>query len=94
MVTERISTATVLLLAYTAKNLQYLHIRSNAVIKRCDWPHNSEWTDEFFDWLKFNSRSYALVEKEVSQILGYNWQMLTDRQFKALNINLHADCIW
>ena len=38
MIRERISSSTVLLLAYTAKNLRYFHIRRNAVILKCDWP--------------------------------------------------------
>ena len=34
MIRERISSSTVLLLAYTGKNLRYLHIRRNAIILR------------------------------------------------------------
>lgn len=62
-------------------------------MKKCDWPQSPEWSDEFYEWLKFNSRSYVLVEKEVSQMLGYNWQMQTDKQFKNLQINLHDEGI-
>ena len=32
MIRERVSSSTVLLLAYTGKNLRYLHIRRNAII--------------------------------------------------------------
>ena len=35
MIRERISSSTVLLLAYTGKNLRYLHIRRNAIILKC-----------------------------------------------------------
>ncbi|KAK9890864.1 hypothetical protein WA026_012208 [Henosepilachna vigintioctopunctata] len=90
IVTERISTATVLLLAFTGQNLRYLHIRGNAVIIRNDWPKNNEWSEEFYSWLKVNCKSYKLVEQEVSQILGYQWHFLTDKEFKNLNINLHV----
>lgn len=89
MVTERVSTATVLLLAFTGKSIRYFHVRGNAVIIKCDWPRNPEWSDEFYEWLRLNSRAYASVEKEVSQILGYKWQFLTDRQFKHLAINMY-----
>ncbi|XP_018563430.1 uncharacterized protein LOC108905140 isoform X2 [Anoplophora glabripennis] len=89
VVTERISTATVLLLAYHGKNLKWLFIRGNAVIIKTDWKQGSDWTDEFYSWLKVNSRSYALVEKEVSQIFGYKWKFLTDKEFLRLNVNLH-----
>ncbi|KYB25539.1 uncharacterized protein LOC658962 isoform X1 [Tribolium castaneum] len=89
IVTERISTATALLLAYTGKNLKCLFIRGNAVIIRCDWPQNPDWSDEFYTWLKINSRSYELVEQEISQIMGRRWQFLSDKQFKKLHCNLH-----
>lgn len=88
VVTERISTATALLLAYTARNLKYLFIRGNAVIIRCDWPQSPEWSDEFYAWLKINSRSYELVQKEISQMMGHRWEFLTDKQFKRLHCNL------
>lgn len=87
--TERISTTTALLLAYHGKNLKWLFIRGNAVIIRSDWKQSADWEDEFFFWLKTNSRSYALVEKEISQILGYKWKFMTDKEFKLLDINLH-----
>ncbi|XP_069703251.1 uncharacterized protein [Periplaneta americana] len=89
MVRERISTATVLLLAHTARNLQYLFVRRNAVILRCDWPQSPDWTHEFYQWLRSASRSYDATEKEVSQILGHTWYMLSDQQFKLTHINLH-----
>lgn len=89
VVTERISTATVLLLAYHGKNLKWFFVRGNAVIIKTDWKQGSDWTDEFYSWLKVNSRSYALVENEVSQILGYKWRFLTDKEFMRLNVNLH-----
>ncbi|KAJ8941226.1 hypothetical protein NQ318_015658 [Aromia moschata] len=89
IVTERISTATSLLLAYHGRNLKWLFIRGNAVIIKTDWKQGPGWTDEFYSWLKIHSRSYELVEKEVSQILGYKWKFLTDKEFKMLKINLH-----
>ncbi|XP_019881787.1 uncharacterized protein LOC109609546 isoform X2 [Aethina tumida] len=88
-VTERISTATVLLLAYTGKNLRRLHIRKNAVIIKSEWPQSPEWSDEFYLWLKINSRSYELVEKEVSQIVGYEWKFLSDKEYIKLRCNLY-----
>lgn len=89
MIRERISTATVLLLAKTGCNLQNLMIRRNAVILRCDWPRSPDWSEEFYQWLKVSSRSYEATEKEVSQLLGAKWRMLTDKQFKVLTLDLH-----
>lgn len=82
-----------MLLAYTGKKLRYLHVRGNAVILRADWPRNPEWTDEFYTWLKLNSQSYSAVEKEISQIFGYRWQFLTDKEFKKLELDLHQNVI-
>eukprot|EP00092_Neocalanus_flemingeri_P001028 GFUD01001097.1.p1 GENE.GFUD01001097.1~~GFUD01001097.1.p1 ORF type:complete len:570 (-),score=89.29 GFUD01001097.1:101-1810(-) len=89
MIRERISTSTVLLLAYTGKNLRYFHLRRNAIILKCDWPKSPDWSDEFYAWLKRSSRSYADMEKEVSQILGFRWYALNDKQFKLTHVNLN-----
>lgn len=89
IITEKISTSTVLLIAYTGRNLKWLHVRCDAVIKKCDWPMSPEWSEEFYSWLKMNSKSYKSVEKEVSQILGYRWKLLTDQEFQNLDVNLH-----
>ncbi|KAK7069064.1 hypothetical protein SK128_017452 [Halocaridina rubra] len=88
VIREKISTATVLLLAYTAKNLHYFYVRRNAIILKADWPYNPDWTPEFYLWLRKNARSYEALEAEVSQILGYRWQALTDKQFKMIKLDL------
>ena len=89
MIRERISSSTVLLLAYTGKNIRYLHIRRNAIILKCDWPKSPDWSAEFYHWLRKNSRSYSDLEREVSQILGFRWYALTDKQFKLTHVNLN-----
>ena len=38
MIRERVSSSTVLLLAFTAKNLRYFYVRKNAIILKSDWP--------------------------------------------------------
>ncbi|XP_022207835.2 uncharacterized protein LOC111064417 isoform X1 [Nilaparvata lugens] len=81
---ERISTATILLLAEFSKNLRNFYVRRNAVILRADWPKNPEWSDEFYYWLRKTSRSYELTEKEVSHKLGYKWTMLDDKEYKRV----------
>ena len=83
---ERISTATVLLLASEGKALQHLHIRRQAVLLRCDWPRASHWTDEYYLWLKTSCSSYDKVEQEVSRLLGFTWTMLSDTQFNSISI--------
>jgi len=89
MIRERISSSTVLLLAYTGKNIRYFHIRRNAIILKCDWPKSPDWSDEFYSWLKRSSKSYLDMEREVSQILGFRWYALNDKQFKLTHVNLN-----
>ncbi|XP_077500696.1 uncharacterized protein LOC144111309 [Amblyomma americanum] len=84
VIRERISTATVLLLAYHGRSLRRFIVRGNAVIKKCDWPRNPDWSDEFYAWLRHTSQSYDAVCQEVSQMLGVPWAPLTDKQFKAI----------
>ncbi|XP_042216465.1 uncharacterized protein LOC121862332 isoform X2 [Homarus americanus] len=87
-VREKVSTATVLLLTYSAKNLHFFYIRRNAILLKADWPMNPDWTPEFYTWLCKSAQSYEAMEQEVSQILGYRWQALTDKQYKNLKIDL------
>ncbi|XP_022918109.1 uncharacterized protein [Onthophagus taurus] len=95
IITERISTSTVLLIARTAKNLKHLYIRGNAVIKKCDWPQSPEWTDEFYQWLKMSSKSYENVEREVQEILGgKKWKFMTDKEFKNLELDLYNETLY
>lgn len=87
-VREKVSTATLLLLAKTAINLRFFHVRRRAIVQKCDWPRNPEWSDDFYEWLKTSSRTYESTEKEISQILGYKWTMLCDQSFKKIKIHL------
>lgn len=87
IIRERISTATVLLLAHHGRSLRQFVVRGNAVVKKCDWPQNPEWSEEFYAWLRHTSQSYDAVCKEVSQMLGVSWTPLTDKQFKAIVLN-------
>lgn len=91
---EKVSTATLLLLAKSAINLKFFNVRRNAIVQKCDWPKNSEWTEEFFEWLKIASSSYESTEKEITQILGYRWTMLCDKTFKDIKIHLPGFSIW
>lgn len=73
-----------LLLAYHGRSLRRFVVRGNAVIKKCDWPRNPEWSEEFYAWLRHTAQSYDAVCQEVSQILGFAWAPLTDKQFKTI----------
>lgn len=93
VIREKISTATVLLLASAAKHLRCFYVRRNAVILRCDWPRNPEWSDSFYSWLKSAALSYTSTEREVSKLLGLqSWTMLSDREFKKINVNVRLTC--
>ncbi|CRL05674.1 CLUMA_CG018707, isoform A [Clunio marinus] len=76
---EKVSTSTLLLLAKTAINLRFFHVRLHGVIQKCDWPKNPDWSEEFYEWLRISSRTYESTEREISQI---NFFFL----FKELNL--------
>lgn len=127
MIREKISSSTVLLLAYTGKNLRFLYVRRNSVLLKCEWPKNPEWSWEFYKWLRKNSRwafswhvvgcslqdhrlspsylhvststyiapipsprTYEDMEREVSQMLGFRWYGLNDKQFKLTSLNINT----
>ncbi|XP_035209865.1 uncharacterized protein LOC118184320 isoform X2 [Stegodyphus dumicola] len=86
VIRDFISTATVLLLANQSRNLRRLLVRRNAFIRKCDWPHNPEWTDTFYSWLRTTSGSYEKTAQEVSRMLGCKWLPLSDEEFQRLKI--------
>ena len=87
VVRERVSTATLLIVAKESPSLRTLHVRRNAVLLRHDWQTTSEdWDDAFRNMLKQTCKSYDLVEREISRILGYTWTMMSDAAFKRLDI--------
>lgn len=87
-VREKVSTSTLLLIAKTAINLRFFYVRRNAIIQKCEWVKKPDWSEDFYDWLKISSRTYESTEKEISQILGYRWTMLCDKNFKKVKIHL------
>lgn len=88
IVREKVSTSTVILLAKAGHNLRTFYVRRNAVIIRCDWPWNPEWSAEFYRSLQATSRSYELTEMEVSKVLGRQWSMLSDKQFRRATVSV------
>ncbi len=44
----------------------------------------------FLNSFDLNFRSYEVMEKEVSTILGFRWYALNDKQFKQTTINVTA----
>ncbi|XP_014667993.1 PREDICTED: uncharacterized protein LOC106809426 [Priapulus caudatus] len=85
VIRERVSTCTLLIIAVFAERLQHFFVRRNAVILRCDWPSGPMLT-ECYAWLKETSRSYELVEQEVSKKLNKPWKLLSDPEFKQLSL--------
>ncbi|XP_003426992.1 uncharacterized protein LOC100679131 [Nasonia vitripennis] len=90
MIRDKISTATLLEIASTAKQLRFLHVRRNVILKKCDadWLTISDWSPEHRKWIKDNCHDYAKTEKEVSKILGYRWHMLSEKEFASQKIDL------
>ncbi|XP_012270779.1 uncharacterized protein LOC105694559 [Orussus abietinus] len=92
MIRDKISTATILEIVSTAKSLRCLYVRRNVILKRCDkdWLRVADWSPEHYQWIKVNSCSYESTEREVSKILGYRWHMLSEKEFKTQQLNLHV----
>lgn len=94
IIRERISTATLLLIAAEvqgSKRLQHLYVRRNAVVLRLDWPRCPGWTEEFWQWLRQSAKSYDRTEQEVAQRLGMaSWRMLSDQKFKHIAVNVRS----
>lgn len=88
VINEPVSSSTMLLSAQTASNLQRLYARKSNVLLKCDWPKNPDWTEEFFGWLKNSSKKVSTTEKEISQILCYNFQFLTDDAFDLIDFDV------
>ena len=88
MIREPVSTCTLLILAKAAINLRVFYVRKSSIIINCDWPKNQNWTDDFYEWLQIASKSHDTTEKEISQILGYKWTMLSDKIYKNIRISL------
>lgn len=98
MIRERVSSSTILLLSFTAKNLRYFYVRKNAIILKCDWKQKEVraikslvaqvWSDEFHSWLRRSSRSHADMEKEVSQVSSSSVLEITLNNFHILWIRV------
>lgn len=90
VIREFVSTATVILLAKTARNLRRLIVRKNAVLLRCDWPLSVLRDEEDHALLRKSAKSYELTEKAVASLLGLrSWSFLSDNQFKLTILDLH-----
>ncbi|XP_064625453.1 uncharacterized protein LOC135486532 [Lineus longissimus] len=85
IIRDRISTASIVLIASECKNLKRLYIRQNAILKRMDWSKVPEWSNDFYWWLKGCSKSFDTMQAEVSRIIGYPWRALTDKEFISLS---------
>lgn len=85
IIRDKISTATILLIAFFTKKLKFLHVRKNAVVLRSDWARNTDWSEDLYAWIKTTSRSYEATETEISSILGYRWKMLSDKEFLRID---------
>ncbi|GFT52275.1 f-box domain-containing protein [Trichonephila clavipes] len=86
VIRDRISTATILLLASQSRNLRRLVVRRRGLIQKCDWPHNPEWSDSFYDWLRKTSVSIEKTKSEVSRILECVWHPLTEEEFRCFRL--------
>lgn len=87
---DPVSTSTLLLIAKAASNLQRFLVFRDVVRCGCDWPHNPEWTADFYDWLCISSATVPSTEREISQILGCKWKMLDEDAYRRVAVNVQA----
>lgn len=93
MIRDKISTASLLAIASTAKQLRLLYVRRNVILKKCDadWLAIGDWSPEYSKWIKDNCHDYKKTEKEISRLLGYRWHMLSEKEFASQKIDLHIN---
>lgn len=84
IIRQRISTSTLIILAREGHALRKLYVRRNAILKRCDWQRTLTWDDNYYWTMRRASHSYEDTFDEISRCLGYQWEPLTDKQFKQL----------
>ncbi len=85
MIREKLSAATVILLAFTGKNLRNFHVRKNAILLKCDWPRKSNWDQKFYDWLKKSSRLNLQFIKIDNKKNTFSYQTCVPRPPSGLN---------
>lgn len=85
VIRERVSSATVFIIAREARSLKNFHVRENAVLIKSDWPKPPEWSDEEYERLQSSARSRELLENSVSGLLKQEWKLLSDKMFKSLS---------
>lgn len=82
---ELVSTFTVALIADRGKSLKHVSIRQKGVRIRRDWPiHLMPSTSQSHDTLNKQASSYLEVEKAMTSRVGYEWKLLTDRQYMRI----------
>ena len=86
VIRERVSTATVMIVAKEAKALRTFHVRKNAVLIKSDWPRPDFWSDEDYSSLVKAARSMEVTEQEVSLRLHHEWAFLDDREFRLITL--------
>lgn len=69
-----LSSTSILLLA-KARKLRELTVPAVEVSYDFDWEVQKEWDMDFLLWLKTNCKSELLLEKAVSEVLGFEWHL-------------------
>lgn len=82
-----LSSTSVLLLASTRK-LKRLSVLAVEMSYEFDWPIQEGWDSEFVQWLKTGSQSEAQLEKQVSEIMGYEWKLQYERGSTDADVGL------
>lgn len=82
IISERISTATAILIAKSKPSLEKFIVRQNGLLKRCDGP-KSDNSFSNAETIRI-SRSYETTSEEISKTFGKRWVPMSDKNFKKL----------
>ena len=72
-----ISSTTTLLIAQRRK-LDNFAVLMDQISLEYDWTPRPEWTPQFVTWLRQSGSTMDALEREVSQLLGYEWKVITE----------------
>ena len=72
-----ISSTTTLLIAQRRK-LENFAVLVDQMSLEYDWTTRPEWSPQFVSWLRSSGSTMDTLEREVSQLLGYEWKVITE----------------
>ena len=86
VIRQRVSLATMILIAEDGNMLKTFVVRKNALLKKCEWKRSSKWSIAFYNRLRCIGRDYDIAFKEMNRLFDRKWKPCLDKDFKHLRI--------